>query len=143
MFAKAFLCCLLSVRGTAGFAAVSAADASRTVGSAEIVQWSISLTVVLMIFFACVWGLRKLNGLNAGGAEKMRVLGGVSLGMREKVMLLQIGKKQLLLGVTPGRIETLLILEGDDCLFKEAASPIATSGFAQKLLQAIKTRSDV
>jgi flagellar protein FliO/FliZ len=112
---------------------------ARTVASGDIAAWSIGLLIVLSVFFLCVWGVRKLSGLTVSGAEKMRVVGGLSLGMREKVILLQVGKKQLVLGVTPGRIETLHVLEGDDCLLKEETVPTAAeTGFAQKLLQAIK-----
>lgn len=115
----------------------------RTVVSGDIAAWGTGLLIVLSIFFLCVWGVRKLSGLTISSAEKMRVVSGLSLGMREKIVLLQVGKKQLVLGVTPGRIETLHVLEGDDCLIKEeAASMPAESGFAQKLLQAIKARSD-
>ena len=130
-----------------GGEAMSAADiqkqTARTVASGDIAMWSIGLLIVLCVFFLCVWGVRKLGGLSVSGAEKMRVVGGLSLGMREKVILLQVGNKQLILGVTPGRIETLHVLEGDDCLLKEEAlSSNAASGFAQKLLQAIKARSE-
>lgn len=115
----------------------------RTVVSGDIAAWGTGLLIVLSIFFLCVWGVRKLSGLTISSAEKMRVVSGLSLGMREKIVLLQVGKKQLVLGVTPGRIETLHVLEGDDCLIKEeAASMPVESGFAQKLLQAIKARSD-
>lgn len=116
---------------------------ARTVASADIAAWSMGLLIVLSIFFLCVWGVRKLSGLTVNGAEKMRVVGGLSLGLREKVILLQIGKKQLILGVTPGRIETLHVLEGDDCLIKEeTVSTTAEIGFAQKLMQAIKARTE-
>lgn len=116
---------------------------ARIVASGDIVVWSIGLLIVLSVFFLCVWGVRKLGGLTAGGAEKMRVVGGLSLGMREKVILLQVGKKQLILGVTPGRIETLHVLEGEDCLIKEETlSATAETGFAQKLIHAIKARPD-
>jgi flagellar protein FliO/FliZ len=116
---------------------------ARTVASGDIAAWSIGLLIVLSVFFLCVWGVRKLSGLTVSGAEKMRVVGGLSLGMREKVILLQVGKKQLVLGVTPGRIETLHVLEGDDCLLKEeTVSATAETGFAQKLLQAIKARTE-
>ena len=125
--------------------AATAADmpkqTARTVAAGDIAAWSMGLFVVLGIFFLCVWGVRKLGGLTLGGAEKMRVVGGVSLGMREKVILLQVGKKQLVLGVTPGRIDTLHVLEGEDCLLAEEPAS-ADSGFAQKLLQAVKARSD-
>ena len=115
---------------------------ARTVASGDIAAWSLGLLIVLGVFFLCVWGVRKLGGLTLGGGEKMRVVGGVSLGMREKVILLQAGKKQLILGVTPGRIDTLHVLEGEDCLLaEEPASSATESGFAQKLLQAVKARS--
>ena len=116
---------------------------ARTVASGDIAQWSIGLLIVLSVFFLCVWGVRKLTGLTVSGAEKIRVVGGLSLGLREKVMVLQVGKKQLVLGVTPGRIETLHVLEGDDRLIKEATVPTtAETGFAQKLLEAIKARTE-
>jgi len=82
----------------------------------DIALWSVSLLAVLGILLLGFWGFRKLSGVNAEGADKMRVAGGVSLGLWEKVVLLQVGRKQLVLGVTPGRIQTLHVLEGDDCL---------------------------
>ncbi len=112
----------------------------RTVSSGDMLHWSVGLLIVLGIFFFCVWGVRKISGITVNGAEKMRVIGGLSLGIREKVVLLQVGKKQLVLGVTPGRIDTLHVLEGDDCLHSEA--PPIDHGFAQHLMQAMKGRSD-
>jgi len=146
MSVKIILCWFLLLWFPACFA-MPATDipkqTARTVASGDIAAWSIGLLMVLSVFFLCVWGVRKLSGLTVSGAEKMRVVGGLSLGMREKVILLQVGKKQLILGVTPGRIETLHVLEGDDCLLKEeTVSTAAETGFAQKLLQAIKARPD-
>lgn len=118
-------------------------QAVRTVSLTDIAAWGLGLVIVLGVFFLCVWGMRKLSGLNVGSAEKIRMVGGLSLGMREKVIVLQVGTKQLILGVTPGRIETLLVLEGDDCLQKE--NPLATkaeNGFTQKLAQAMTAHTD-
>lgn len=120
----------------------------RTISSEDMLHWGIGLLIVLGIFFLCVWSMRKLSGITAYGAGKMRIIGSLSLGVRERVILLQIGKKQLVLGVTPGRIDALHVLEGDDCLNTSAgmqeASPSAgiDNGFAQKLMQAMKGRSD-
>jgi len=116
---------------------------AKTITSTDISVWGIGLVIVLSIFFVCVWALRKLNASTANSAEKMRVVGGIPLGLREKVILLQVGKKQLILGITPGRIETLHVLEGDDCLIKEPTMTTETAnGFAQKLLQAISARHE-
>lgn len=113
----------------------------RTVSSGDMLHWSVGLLIVLAIFFLCVWGMRKLSGITACGAEKMRVVGGLSLGMREKVILLQVGKKQLVLGVTPGRIDALHVLEGDDCLNNEAP-PAMDTGFSAIVKQVMKGRAD-
>jgi flagellar protein FliO/FliZ len=143
---KIIPCWLLFLWSPGGFAMPGTdipKQTARTVASGDIAVWSIGLLIVLSVFFLCVWGVRKLSGLTVSGAEKMRVVGGLSLGLREKVILLQVGRKQLILGVTPGRIETLHVLEGDDCLIKEetVSTPLET-GFAQKLLQAIKARPE-
>lgn len=114
----------------------------RTVSSGDMLHWSVGLLIVLSIFFLCVWAMRKLSGITVNGAEKMRVVGGLSLGMREKVILLQIGKKQLVLGVTPGRIDALHVLEGDDCLNSEESSIGKDGGFGAILMQMMKRRSD-
>lgn len=118
-------------------------QAVRTVSSGDMLHWMVGLLIVLSVFFLCVWAMRKLSGVSVNGTEKMRIVGGLSLGMREKVILLQVGKKQLILGVTPGRIDALHVLEGDDCLNRE--EPVSMSmdtGFAQKLMQVMKGRSD-
>ncbi len=118
-------------------------QSARAVSSGDIATWSLGLIVVLGVFFLCVWGMRKLGGFNITGGEKMRMVGGLSLGLREKIIVLQVGKKQLVLGVTPGRIETLLILEGEDCLKREDSATIVTAaGFGQKLAQALKGSPD-
>jgi len=118
-------------------------QAVRTISAGDMLHWGVGLLVVLAVFFFCVWGMRKLSGISVGGAEKMRIVGGLSLGMREKVILLQVGKKQLILGVTPGRIDALHVLEGDDCLTSnESSSIVKDSGFAAIVAQAMKGRSD-
>jgi len=126
---------------------LSAADVqkqtAKTITSSDVSAWVIGLLIVLSIFFVCVWALRKLNNSTANDSEKMRVVGVTPLGLREKVVLLQVGKKQLVLAITPGRIETLHVLEGDDCLSKDPTMTTETSsGFAQKLLQAISARPE-
>jgi flagellar protein FliO/FliZ len=115
----------------------------RTVSSGDMLHWSVGLLIVLGIFFLCVWGMRKLGAITVNSAGKMRVVGGLSLGMREKVILVQVGKKQLILGVTPGRIDTLHVLEGDDCLnSSESESSGKDSGFGAIVAQVMKGRSD-
>ena len=65
----------------------------------------------------------------AGGG--LRILGGLSMGARERVVLLQVGDTQLLVGVAPGRVQTLHVLEQP---LPAAASGLQNaSGFADQL----------
>jgi flagellar protein FliO/FliZ len=109
-------------------------------------QWLLALLVVLGLFFLCIWFLRKLGALNNSVDNRsLRVVSGVSLGMREKVILLQVGHKQLLLAVTPGNIETLAVLEGDDCLPHKFTNTLNKQppSFAEQLNRILKGSSDV
>ncbi len=117
------------------FAAIETAtkQTANVVSSNHILNWSLGLLLVLAMFFACVWLLKKMGGLPVAAKENMRVLKALSLGMREKLVLVQVGDKQLLLGVTPGRIDKLLVLEGEDKLFQHSQDETAENDFAYKL----------
>lgn len=134
---------------SASYAAVTPTVVGQTLSASSSPSvWSslFALILVLSLFFGCIWLLRKINGGNVGmNNTKLKIIGGIALGMREKVVLLQVGSKQLVLAVTPGRIETLTVLEGEDCLTNPHAKPVIEmeGSFAQKLMQALKNRSDV
>lgn len=120
-------------------ASAQARPAAKVVSYSDMLNWSGSLLLVLLVFFVCVWLMRKSGQFASSGRENLKVLAGLSLGVREKVVLIRVGDKQLLLGVTPGKVEKLLELEGDQRLFQEAVDASGNE-FAVKLLQAIKRR---
>jgi len=119
------------------FAAIetNTAVAARTVDSSDIMRWLGALLIVLCLFFICVWLVRKASLFNLTSNNQMRVVGGLSIGAKERIVLVQLGDKQLVLGVCPGRVETLHILEGDDCLVANKENK--QEGFAKKLNDAI------
>jgi len=130
----------LSVYSDAIFAASVESGAPRTLMAADFMRWGGGLILVLGVFFMCVWMVRKAGGLTSTTAGQMRVLGGLSLGAKERVVLLQLGNKQLLLGVSPGRVEALHTLEGEDCLIFEntRSNGVEENQFSQKLMQVMK-----
>ena len=79
--------------------------------------------------------MRKTGALPTQTKDNMLVVGGLSLGMREKLVLVQLGKKQMVLAVTPGKIDNLLVLEGEDQLNQEKLAASAKSDFSNKLKQ--------
>lgn len=69
----------------------------------------------LLIVFGCIFGLlyllRKLNGLPLASGAAIRVLASARLGSREKVVLLEAGEKQLLVGVAAGNVRALYVFD--------------------------------
>ncbi|BAZ93884.1 flagellar protein [Thiohalobacter sp. COW1] len=89
--------------------------------------------IVLMLIFA--WLMRRMSGFQGGVPGAMRVLGGLSMGAREKVVLIQVGETQLVLGVAPGRVQTLHVLEEKiETPVREGAG---MNSFARNLQQAL------
>lgn len=129
----------------AGYAedAGSSKQTAGIVSYADVLQWLLALLIVLVLFGGFIWLLRKSGSLSFAGKSQMSIISGLSVGVREKLVLVKVGEKQLLLGVTPGRIDKLLELEGDARLFQNQENPEVGGLFAQKLQQVLQGKSNV
>lgn len=67
----------------------------------------LGLLAVVGLIFALAWLLRRVGVAGAYGGQAIKVLAAVNVGSREKVLLVDVGGKQLLLGVAPGRVSSL------------------------------------
>lgn len=117
-----------------------AASMSSPSAAGGLVQVIFGLIAVLALLLVSAWLLKRYGGRlpgagGGGGGAALRVLGGVSLGARERAVLLQVGDKQLLVGVAPGRVQTLCVLDAPVIPPGPAEhhSVLAPGGFAERL----------
>ncbi len=75
-----------------------------------IIQVTFGLFIVLLIIGAAAWFTRRFGHLQSTAGGAMRIVGGLHLGARERLVVVQVGDEQLLLGVAPGRVSTLHVL---------------------------------
>ena len=65
----------------------------------------------LLLVFGCIFGLifllKKMNGIPSSQKAPVCVLGVTRIGSREKILLIEAGNQQLLVGVAAGNIRTL------------------------------------
>ena len=87
--------------------AVAAENISNEISASVYLQAFLSLIFILGILFFATWILRKVSGWRGFGNQKIKVIGGVALSPREKIVLLQIADECLVVGVVPGQIRTL------------------------------------
>jgi flagellar protein FliO/FliZ len=69
-----------------------------------------SLLLVFVCLFGVVYLLKRFNRVGGGVSSSLRVLASASVGQREKVVLINVGNEQLLIGVAPGSVRTLHVL---------------------------------
>lgn len=107
---------------------------------ADVMQWAVGLGLVIFLILVSAWLLRRFNQLSLSQGNRLKVLGGLSVGTRERVVLLQVGEKQLLLGVAPGRVETLHVLQPSDFTRAEDGNSNGseTGNFAERLKQTVR-----
>ena len=82
-------------------------------GSHRYLNVMLALGVVLVTVVAAGWFFRRTLRVPSRGQGELRVVGGLSLGARERLVLVQSGSRRILLAVSPGRIHSLDVEIGD------------------------------
>jgi flagellar protein FliO/FliZ len=90
-----------------------------------------SLLLVVAVIFMLAWVMRRMGGATPRSNALMKIVGGLSMGTRERIVLIQVGEEQLLVGIAPGRIQTLHVLEKP--LQAADVSDISAASFADRL----------
>jgi flagellar protein FliO/FliZ len=79
--------------------------------TSNLIETAVGLVLVLGIMLGLAWLAKRYVQMPGIGKGQVQVLGGVSLGSREKAVLLSVEGRRLLIGVAPGRVQTLLVLQ--------------------------------
>ncbi len=94
-----------------------------------IVSMVLGLLVVLALIFGSAWLVRRVNGVRGVNNSAMRIVSVLAVGQRERILLLEVGGRQVLIGVTAHNIRTLHVFEEP-----VVTGPVrADSDFAAKL----------
>ena len=111
--------------------AVALAPAAGGSSFLGMMQGLVGLVIVLGVIFAAGWLLKKI-GPRARASGVVQVLGGASVGPREKVVVVRFDGQTLLLGVATGHVSLLHRAETSDAL-ESAAPPTAAPRFVDRL----------
>ena len=72
----------------------------------------LALIVVLAAVLAAAWLTRRMRSFSgAGSGANLEMLAQLPLGTRERAVLVRVGDTQVLIGVAPGSVRTLHVLE--------------------------------
>ncbi len=120
----------------AGAPAAGGGAAQDPLAMTSLWQLTLGMLLVLGLIVGIAWILKRSGRFQFAAGGGLRILGGLSMGARERVVLLQVGETQLLVGVAPGRVQTLHVL--DQPLQSLNKMPPPGGGFADQLGRLLK-----
>lgn len=98
-----------------------------SVSSGGIVQIIFSLLLVLAAIVLVAWLLKRMNIVRHGSGNLLKVVGGVAIGQRERIVLVEVQDTWLVVGVGPGQIRTLHTLQKQELPDTESSPPDPSS----------------
>ncbi|VVE08368.1 flagellar biosynthesis protein FliO [Pandoraea horticolens] len=128
----------------------SQAAAVPSLGGAGIVQTGLGLVLVLALLFGLAWLAKRFGLQRPLGGGNVRIVGSAAVGQRERVVVVEVAGDWIVLGVAPGQVRSLHVIDADRVADMPAAPTVAQPGaqasraaqaFAQKLRESMKKDS--
>lgn len=100
----------------------------------SLVRVVLALMLVLGAILAAGWFSRRMHGVRADRHSALQVLAQLSLGPRERAVLVRVGGQQVLLGVASGNVRALHVLPSEENapIDADAAAPGPAAQSAQR-----------
>jgi flagellar protein FliO/FliZ len=127
------ICLLLTLPTASAFAQESGTEIINPV--VTLGKLAAALMVVLVIFWIFAKLMRQVQCFQSGAHGGLQIVGTLAVGQRERIVVIQAGQEQLVLGVTSNQINTLHVL--DTPLVINSNDP-ADLDFKSKLSTALK-----
>lgn len=77
----------------------------------QLFRTIVGLSFVIAIIIGIGWLAKRYGTLKAGSNSALIIRSGVSVGQKERVVLIEVGDEQILVGVAPGNVTKLHVLK--------------------------------
>jgi flagellar protein FliO/FliZ len=91
--------------------AAAAASPGASATGTQLVRLALGLAAVIGLLLVSARLLPRVGGGAFVGSDALRVVAQLQVGQRERVVVLQVGERQIMVGVAPGRVEMLHLLD--------------------------------
>lgn len=102
----------------------------------DIGKTLLSLFAVIAVILLLMWLMRRFNRLSVSGYQSMRIVSALTVGQREKLLVIDIGDEQIVVGVAPGNVSKIHTLHQ-----KLPESEKKNTGFSQVLSNVIQSKA--
>jgi flagellar protein FliO/FliZ len=109
----------------------------------SLLQTVVSLGLVLAILVGLAWALKRFGPRNVTGGNTVKLVGALSVGARERILVVEVGDQWIVVGASPGRMNALATMprqEADPAdLARQGALP--STNFSEWFKQTIEKRN--
>jgi flagellar protein FliO/FliZ len=121
--------------------AVSYAGNQANVASAgNLLQVLLGLIVVLGLMAGAAWLLKRFGAMKTSAGSTVKIVGGVSVGTRERVVVVEVADQWIVVGVAPGRVNSLATMPRQE-IASTTENTSTAPNFATWLKQTIDKRN--
>lgn len=115
---------------------VLSADAVPASPAGSAFRMMFGLALVLAVMALVAWLIKRMLPGAGGQNSAVRIVGGVSVGSRERVVVLEVAGRWLVVGVAPGQVSAIANLEANT---SEAHGNIAAEIGGDSMQQQLNT----
>jgi flagellar protein FliO/FliZ len=122
-------------------AAQAAPSSSSSAGS--LLQTTLALAFVLALLVGLAWLLKRYGPKSMGSSSAVRLVGSLSVGARERILVVEVGEQWIVVGASPGRMNALATMprQQQDEIAGNAAPGLPGANFAEWFKQTIEKRN--
>jgi flagellar protein FliO/FliZ len=120
------------------------ANASSTGGG--LLSTTLALLFVLALMLGLAWFLKRFGPKGLGGGNSnVKLVGSLSVGARERILVVEVGEQWIVVGASPGRMNALATMprqdSGEPAQQTGLPSALPTANFAEWFKQTIEKRN--
>ena len=97
-------------------------------GMQSLLETAGGLVLILLLIFGMAWLFKRHGQFSLGGKGPVSLVGGASVGPRERVVVVNVEGTRLVLGVAPGQVRTLHVLGRDESSFESRLTEAKAEG---------------
>jgi|SRR5471032_47831 len=117
-------------------------QASATSAGGGLLQTTFALIFVLALLIGLAWFLKRYGPKNfGGGSSNVKLVGALSVGTRERILVVEVGEQWIVVGASPGRMNALATMPRQESSVAATTAALPTANFAEWFKQTIDKRN--
>lgn len=118
----------------------AAEPVAATTGSG-LLQVFIGLLVVLGLMFGAAWLLKRFGAPKMASGTNIKIVGGLAVGNRERVIVIEVADQWIVIGVAPGQVNTLSTMPKQEMPLEPESKAAGSRPFAAFLQNVMDKRN--